>query len=1286
MRPLPARRRRLARAAALLGATALVATGLAATAPTQALPATPQAVAAEPAATGHNVALASAGADVTSSGTELTDRWLADKAIDGVASGDSRWSSNYSDQAWLAVHLARPTTIDHVTVKWEAACAAAYHLEVSKDGQTWQRASETIRPTCATTDTQTLSAAQASEQWSYVKMQAEERTPINNTKYGVSLYELEVWDDPQAADPPQASPGLHLVPLPVSLTDNSVTQAPFTLSAESRIVLDGATASAAHGVADILATELRASTGYPLEVVSSATPGAHDVVLRDGEVPGQTGDEAYALTTADTGAVVTATSAHGFFNGTRTLLQLLPAAAASPTALSTTWAAPAVSIADAPRYEYRAVMIDPARSFITVDEVKKIIDEVSNLKMSYVHFHVADDQGWRVEITNEGREAGDTIDYTRLTEVSGRTAMNAHDRQASQELGRTGYYTQAEFRDIVAYASSRFVTMVPEVDLPGHTNAALHAVPELNTAGSSHPGTPEEPTAPANGTGNVGYSYLDPNSEVSFTFMRHVLGQLADMTTGRFLHIGGDEPHSMLSRYGQATYNATLSRILQTVRDTGKSPIGWSEAAATTMQAGDGIQYWVGDKTTVARAVNQEGAKVVVSNGATSYIDQKYHSSTPIGLTWACSGTCDVRQYYQWDPASIIPGVGDSGILGNEAALWSETVRGGDQNEFLMWGRAAAHAEIGWTPQARRDVDDFVGRLSGIGPRWTMEGTNFYDTAQVTWEADLAATAGLSVRPGQEVTVPVGVLAAPGTVADSTTVSPDSTADADGVSASRLSPGSTVSVNWGDGTEPTTATVTTDRPRDPYYASGLYRLLGSHTYAAAGDYTLTLILGERTATTTVHVADDATNPSLPQPWDPSVTPQAQVPVTDLAVGGRYAMGVTGFAPGSYVDITVGETRLEQFRMDATGARTGQWVNAPASLVSGPQTLRFAQGDRHVDVAVNVTGGRVALENPLPAGSLTLTEADSEERTGETPPNGPATAAIDGDPSTFWHTQWQGGSPGFPHHITLGLPQGQTCRVTGFEYTGRSGNQNSRAKDYRLEVSENGQDWSVVHEGSLADTDAPQAVNLDPSQVRQAAYVRMVQLSSQAGNAFGGAAEIRVGATCSASPTPEPTPSPSPEPGPSPEPTPQPSPSPEPTPQPTPSPEPSPGPTPGPSPEPEQPAFVSAMVRLDRGTAFLGDWDGDGTKSWAVRVGSRTVFYNENAVAATPAGSVSLGRATDRAYVGDWDGDGRDTLALVRGTTAFYQTSLTSTETTSGQVPAGELVVVREGGRDVLRAK
>ncbi|WP_299047373.1 hypothetical protein [uncultured Actinomyces sp.] len=111
-----------------------------------------------------------------------------------------------------------------------------------------------------------------------------------------------------------------------------------------------------------------------------------------------------------------------------------------------------------------------------------------------------------------------------------------------------------------------------------------------------------------------------------------------------------------------------------------------------------------------------------------------------------------------------------------------------------------------------------------------------------------------------------------------------------------------------------------------------------------------------------------------------------------------------------------------------------------------------------------------------------------------------------------------------------------------------------------------------------------------------------------------------------------------------------------------------------------------MVRLDRGTAFLGDWDGDGTKSWAVRVGSRTVFYNENAVAATPAGSVSLGRATDRAYVGDWDGDGRDTLALVRGTTAFYQTALTSTETTSGQVPAGELVVVREGDCDVLRAK
>src|SRR5699024_555924 len=206
------------------------------------------------------------------------------------------------------------------------------------------------------------------------------------------------------------------------------------------------------------------------------------------------------------------------------------------------------------------------------------------------------------------------------------------------ELGHTGYYTQEDYSDIVAYAADRHITVVPEIDLPGHTNAALHAIPELNTPGSSHEATEYEPTAPANGTGSVGYSYLDPDSELSFTFIEHVLGQIADLTPGEYLHIGGDESHAMTSRYGIAGFNAFVARTIDIVHDLGKKPIGWTEISAGTLNPGDAVQYWVGGTADVERAVNQEGAKVLMSRGVSSYIDMKYHSKTPIGLTWACSG------------------------------------------------------------------------------------------------------------------------------------------------------------------------------------------------------------------------------------------------------------------------------------------------------------------------------------------------------------------------------------------------------------------------------------------------------------------------------------------------------------------------------------------------------------------------------------------------------------------------------------------------------------------------
>lgn len=1115
---------------------------------------------------GRNVALASAGTTVSASGQEVAGQWGPDKVNDGVinvgaAKADqSRWSSNTADDAQVTLTFSKPTKIHHVAIHWEVACAAAYHLEVSTDGTTFKRATDTIRPTCGTADgaardEQKLTKVSADAAYKAVRMQAEDRTPFGGVKYGVSLWEFEVWDGPQAntnPSQPAANTGLGLVPLPAELKDNSASQDSFELSQDTKLVAPGA----AKDAAELFAAQARLSTGYPLPVVDSGEASGN-ITFKTGAVAGHSGDEAYALTSTKSGVTITANAAHGFFNATQTLRQLLPGFINSKYPVYAAWEVPAVEIKDSPRYSYRAIMLDPARSFLTVDEVKHVLDQMASLKMSYLHFHLADDQGWRIEITNEGRAEGDTIDYTRLTGVSGRTAMNMHDKAKSNEVGRTGYYTQAQYKEIVAYAAARHITLVPEIDLPGHTNAALHAIPQLNTAGSSHQATTAEPTAPANGTGAVGYSYLDPNSEVSFTFVKHVLGQLAAITPGAYLHVGGDEPHSMTSRYGTAVYNKFLNRVGTIVRDLGKHPIGWNEYAGTDLKSGDAVQYWVGNSASTKDAALNKGTKIVMSRGASSYIDQKYNPKTPIGLNWACAGVCDAPQYYNWDPKTVISGLSDEHILGPEAPLWSETVRGSTEVDLLAWPRGASHAEIGWTPQAKRSVTDFTQRLGMVGTHWNVAGQNFYDTSLVRWNWELAGNPGTSAPTNTSVTFPLGYLSAPGTKVAGNAVSPDSTNDDDGVSNSALPAGTTISVDWGDGSSETTAAVVADTPRDAYHSAGLYRLLGEHKYATAGDYVATLkIGGEEVNYAAIHVADDAAAPQLPAAWDASVSPKVTIEKTTLTVGERIHIEASGFQPGQLIAIKIGDAFVGNIRAGEDGTRV-QDLLIDGSMTNGEHDMTFTQGKRVVTIKVTISGGTVPLPHRVATGKVKPVWVDSQEESGETPPNGPVTAAFDGDPNTFWHTRWSAGNDGFPHGVIMKIeaPAGQTCKFAGLEYTGRKGNANSRAKDYRLYVSPTGNkdDWTLVGQGTFKSSDAPQTVLPTAASVPNGCFVYFEQLSSQNGDNYGGAAEIALGATFaaeSASPSPAPTASPTAQPTAEPSPAPTSQPTTEPTAEPT----------------------------------------------------------------------------------------------------------------------------------------
>ncbi|GAB3533724.1 hypothetical protein GCM10027403_08220 [Arthrobacter tecti] len=1068
-----------------------------------------QGAAAETAAEPVNAALKSSGAVVSASGSEGDGSfgWTPEKVIDGITSGPagtntSRWSSNAADDAWITVKTAEPVVIDHVNIYWETACAKRYVLQVSTDGQNWVDATGEVAPACAQLDTQTVGGeADPLTAYQYVRMQTLERTPIGGRLYGVSLWELEIWTGPEPKPEEEAA----LIPQP-AVVENDDDAAPFVLEPSLTINTTGD----ATPVAELLAQGLRDSTGYDVPVQAGGEAAGSITITVDPDAAytvdgAAASEESYVLDVTTDGVSITAKTPHGAFNATQTLRQLLPAWAHSDTIVNTEWAVPAIHVEDAPRFSYRAVMLDVARSFQSVDAVKKYIDTLSQLKMSVLHFHLSDDQGWRIQITNEGKVEGDPIDYSRLTSVSGSTGMNTRGYQ--DELGRTGFYTQDEFRDIVAYAKERFVTIVPEIDVPGHTNAALYAIPELNTERSLPARDPKTGVVPWNGTGNVGYSALDEQLDLSYTFVQHVFKQVAEMADSPYVHIGGDESHAM----GHTRYVDFIKKVVPKVREVtgGAGTIGWSEYAEAGLEQGPGywngsvVHYWVGAGSWVRDFV-AKGGKAVVSAAGGAYIDQKYTPATPIGLSWACSGTCDVDRYYNWEPTTVVPGgVPESGLLGVAAPLWSETVRGLDQAQYLTLPRAAAVLETGWSAADRKDVESFKDRLGQFGEHLTVQGANYYETPTTKWTTDVAGL-DLDARTNAQAKWPVGQVVAPGTKssADGTSIVADTvTTDGDTVSNSALTEPLTGELVCGTTIIP--VNFTQDQERDNLHSAGVYSAVADHAFAADASCTLTLSTGE---TRSVNVAVAPDNPLPPIEPGPTGDPAVTAGHTDkAAVAGNWEpLSLTGFAPNDYVDISVNGERVYSVRTLEDGTFTGHGV-VPRETPAGEATLTASQGERTASVSFDVDSDFKVLANPLDQSLLSVHDVDSEETEAE---DGAAINVLDGDPATIWHTQWSAAQPAFPHWITLDL--GAEYNVTGLQYLARQSGANGRIKDYEIQVSADGTTWSdPVAAGAFTADTFSQTVELESTRGR---YVKLSALNSIPGNAFAGAAEINIGGT------------------------------------------------------------------------------------------------------------------------------------------------------------------------------
>jgi len=341
-------------------------------------------------------------------------------------------------------------------------------------------------------------------------------------------------------------------------------------------------------------------------------------------------------------------------------------------------------------------MLDVARHFFTVDEVKRYIDLIALYKFNRLHLHLADDQGWRIEIKS----------WPNLTTHGGSTEVGG---------GPGGFFTQAQYSDIVAYARERFITIVPEIDMPGHTNAALASYAELNCDGKARDLY----------TGiEVGFSALCVDKDVTYRFIDDVVREIASLTPTPYFHIGGDEVKTLTPQQ----YVQFIERVQKIVQSHGKQMVGWDEIAPAALLPSTIVQHWRPDGAPTAAV--SKGAKVIMSVANRAYLDMKYDNSTPIGLNWAAN--IEVKDAYGWDPATIVKGIPESALLGVEAPIWTETLGNIRDVEYMAFPRLLAIAEIAWSPEVS-NWEEFRGRLAAHGPRLSALGVNFYRSPSVPW-------------------------------------------------------------------------------------------------------------------------------------------------------------------------------------------------------------------------------------------------------------------------------------------------------------------------------------------------------------------------------------------------------------------------------------------------------------------------------------------------------------------------------------------------------------------------
>ena len=520
---------------------------------------------------------------------------------------------------------------------------------------------------------------------------------------------------------PKVVADYNVIPLPQEIT-LSDKESGFKLNGRTEIYYQ-AEDKDLERVAGFLSQYLEKALGWELKVKAEdrAEDRANAIVLRVDT--SMTTAESYKIVVSAKGATITGADVEGVFYGVQTLRKSVPAEMERGKILEF----PSGEVNDYPRFGYRGMHLDVSRHFFTVDEVKTYIDILALHNINIFHWHLTDDQGWRIEIKK----------YPKLTEIGSQRAQTVIKKNSGEYDGKPygGYYTQEEIREVIAYAQDRFINVIPEIDLPGHMLAALAAYPELGCTGGPYK---------AAEMWGIFDEVLCAGNEQIYTFLEDIFAEVIDLFPYRYVHVGGDEcPKTNWEKCAKCqekikelglTSDAehtkeerlqsyVFTRIEKYINDKGRRIIGWDELLEGGIAPNATIMSWRGNEGGIAAA--QQGHDVIMTPTSYMYFDY-YQSKDVDNEPFGIGGYVPVEKVYSYNPVfAELTAEQQKHILGVQANLWTEYVKDAGHLQYMLLPRLDALSEVQWTMPERKNYDEFLGRLSNMANLYRKLGYNF---------------------------------------------------------------------------------------------------------------------------------------------------------------------------------------------------------------------------------------------------------------------------------------------------------------------------------------------------------------------------------------------------------------------------------------------------------------------------------------------------------------------------------------------------------------------------------